>query len=105
MSVHDGTEDDAGERQPVRNALDERARRPERRARDVVARRAVDRDGDDKVHERDERLADDDGLGVVARVAHLGGDREAVSSARSATATTVELILPQREGRTSSTCP
>jgi len=82
VAVDDGGGEQAGKSETVGDALDEDAGGAEGGRGDELAGVEVDDDADDEVEDRDERLAHDDGLGVVALVAHLGGDREAVGRRR-----------------------
>lgn len=69
-------DDETREGETVADFLEQQARRSEGRGGDVRAAEIVDDHADGDVGDGHHRLADDQGARVLARVAHLGDDRE-----------------------------
>lgn len=69
-------DDQGGQGKPVRDLLHHRARRSKSRRGDIGTTVVVDDNADGDIDSRHQRLADDEGSGVVARLAHLGNDGE-----------------------------
>lgn len=77
VCVDDTTGQESGQREAVTDALEEHTGGSERGRGDVLTRLEVDRDADREVERRDETLAEEDRLLVVALVPHLGRDGKA----------------------------
>lgn len=76
MSDKTRGDDQGGQGKPVRDLLHQGARGPKSRRGDIGTTVVVDDDSDGDVDDGHQRLADDEGSCVVARLAHLGHDGE-----------------------------